>query len=242
MKIERYSAETLAALRAIGSATISATLSTMGIRNSHIEGPVSLNPGRTIAGTALTLQFMPRREDVFPQAEYDDPETQLHRHVLYDAGPGDIVVVDARGDMSSGVFGEMMLTYLAGRGGSGVVIDGCIRDTEKSRSLGLGLWVRGSTPNYHMQTNIAPFAFNVPIACANVLVFPGDAIVADDDGAVAIPKKLVEAVIRESNVHSEWEIFSREKLAQGADLRLYYPLHDSVLEEYEQWKKANGAG
>ena len=46
---------------------------------------------------------------------------QLHRHVLYHAQPGDIVVVDARGDLTSGVFGEMMLTYFMGRGGAGVV-------------------------------------------------------------------------------------------------------------------------
>ena len=48
--------------------------------------------------------------------------------MLYPTQPGDVVVVDARGDLASGIFGEMMLTFFAGRGGVGVVIDGCIRD------------------------------------------------------------------------------------------------------------------
>ena len=59
-----------------------------------------------VAGPALTLQFMPKREDLYGVDEYNDPEQQLHRHVLYHTQPGDIVVVDARGNMASGVFGE----------------------------------------------------------------------------------------------------------------------------------------
>ena len=64
---------------------------------------------------------MPKREDLYGEDEYGQPEKQLHRHVLYHTQPGDIVVVDARGDMKCGVFGEMMLTYFMGRGGVGVV-------------------------------------------------------------------------------------------------------------------------
>ena len=71
---------------------------------------------------------MPKREDLYGDGEYLDPEKQLHRHVLYHVKPGDMVVVDARADMRAGVFGEMMLTYFKGRGGAGLVIDGCIRD------------------------------------------------------------------------------------------------------------------
>ena len=89
--------------------------------------------------------------------------------------------------MKSGVFGEMMLTYFAGRGGVGAVIDGCIRDFPKAKQLELGLWIRGTTPNFHTQTGIFPFAVNVPIACGGRLVMPGDIIVADDDGAIVVP-------------------------------------------------------
>jgi regulator of RNase E activity RraA len=227
-------------LAAIGSASASAELSRMGIRDSHICGPVSFTPGKCIAGPALTLQFMPLREDLYGADEYADPEKQLHRHVLYHAQPGDIVVVDARGDMRSGVFGEMMLTYFMGRGGAGVVIDGCIRDVAAVKALGIGLWLRGATPNFHTQTGIFPFAVNVPVACGNRLVMPGDIIVADDDGAVVVPAKLVEVVREKASVHHEWEEFSRLRLREGSDLRRYYPLSGEARPEYESWKRSQG--
>jgi regulator of RNase E activity RraA len=221
----------------IGSASVSAELSRMGIRDSHICGPVSFTPGKCVAGPALTLQFMPLREDLYGADEYADPEKQLHRHVLYHAQPGDIVVVDARGDMRSGVFGEMMLTYFTGRGGAGVVVDGCIRDVAAVKALGIGLWLRGTTPNFHTQTGIFPFAVNVPVACGNRLVMPGDIIVADDDGAVVVPAKLVAVVREKASVHHEWEEFSRLRLRDGGDLRRYYPLSDEARPEYEAWKR-----
>jgi regulator of RNase E activity RraA len=227
-------------LAAIGSASTSAELSRMGIRDSHICGPVSFTPGKCIAGPALTLQFMPLREDLYGADEYADPEKQLHRHVLYHAQPGDIVVVDARGDMRSGVFGEMMLTYFTGRGGAGVVVDGCIRDVAAVKALGIGLWLRGTTPNFHTQTGIFPFAVNVPVACGNRLVMPGDVIVADDDGAVVVPANLVAAVGEKASVHHEWEEFSRLRLREGGDLRRYYPLSDDARPEYETWKRSQG--
>ena len=71
-----------------------------------------MTPGASVVGPALTLQFMPLREDLYPASEYVEPEQQLHRHVLYHARQGDVVVVDARADMTSGVFGAMMMTFL----------------------------------------------------------------------------------------------------------------------------------
>jgi regulator of RNase E activity RraA len=226
------------ALQHIGAAAATSSLSRLGVRNAHMVGPISFTPGRAIAGPALTLQFMPKREDLYGEDEYADPEKQLHRHVLYHAQPGDIVVVDARGDMKSGIFGEMMLTYFRGRGGAGVVIDGCLRDFPHAKAIELGYWIRGLTPNFHTQTDLMPFAVNVPIACGGVLVMPGDIIVADDDGAVAVPAALAERVLDFASKHHEWEAFSKERLMQGGDLRRYYPLHDDARPEYEAWLKA----
>lgn len=227
-------------LRAAGTANLSGTLAHMGIRSVHMAGPVSRNPGMTIAGPALTLRFMPKREDLYGQAEYDDPEKQLHRHVLYHAQAGDIVCVDARGSLTSGIFGEMMLTYFKGRGGAGVVIDGCIRDYPNAKDLGLGLWVRGLTPNFHTQTDLMPFAVNEPIACGGVTVMPGDIIVADDDGAIVVPVGLAQKLLAQANKEHGWEDFSRERLAEGGDLRRYYPLSDAARPEYEAWLKKRG--
>jgi regulator of RNase E activity RraA len=183
---------------------------------------------------------MPKREDQYHQDEYSDPEEQLHRHALYQAQEGDIVVVDARGHLGSGVFGDMMLTYFAGKGGAGVIIDGCIRDWPKAQKLNIGFWLKGTTPNFHTQTDIFPYAVNVPIACANTLVMPGDIIVADDDGVTVVPISLAEQLLERASHHAEREDFSRMRLSQGGDLRKYYPLRDDAREEYEAWKKEQG--
>ena len=112
--ITRPPADLVARLQALGCATACSTLHHMGVRDTFMQGPVAWTKGRSLAGPALTLQFMPKREDLYGEGEYNDPEKQLHRHVLYHTQPGDIVVVDARGDMRSGIFGEMMLTYFKG--------------------------------------------------------------------------------------------------------------------------------
>jgi len=227
------------ALKEIGAATISAELKHIaGIKDSFMMGPKSCALGKTIGGPAITLQFMPIREDYYQDAEeYQNVEEQLHRHALYLAQAGDVVVVDARGDLSSGVFGEMMLAYFHGKGGEGVVLDGCIRDSRKILETGLGIWSRGFTPNYHIQTGIFPFCVNDPISCGGRLVFPGDIIVADDDGVVAVPAKLGAELLDLSSEHAEWEEFSRQRLLAGGHLKRYYPLSDEARPEYEEWKK-----
>jgi len=224
----------------VSSATAAGELSRLGIRDPFIQGVECRTPGVKVVGPAVTLQFMPKREDLYGEGEYVDPERQLHRHVLYTAAPGDVIAVDARGDMRSGCFGNMMLTYLKGKGGLGVVVDGCIRDFPIAKGIGLGLWLRGVTPNYHTQTNIFPFAVNVPIACGGVLVMPGDIVSADDDGAVVVPIKLANELYERALHHAEWEDFSRIKLEEGGDLRKYYPLSKEGWEEYVAWCEKQG--
>ena len=71
-EIQRPSADLISRVKAVGAATASATLARMGIRNCHITGPVSWNKGKSICGPALTLQFMPKREDLYGEGEYAD--------------------------------------------------------------------------------------------------------------------------------------------------------------------------
>lgn len=235
--ITRPSKELIEGLKHISSATATGELNRLGVRDAQIKGPKSWTPGKTVVGPALTLQFMPKREDLYGENEYTDPEKQLHRHVLYHTQPGNIVVVDARGSMNSGIFGEMMLTYFHGKGGAGVIIDGCIRDYPKAKDIGLGLWLKGVTPNYHTQTTLMPFAVNVPVACGDALVMPGDIIIADDDGVVVVPIKLAPELLAKASEHHEWEEFSKLKLSQGGDLRKYYPLREDAQAEYQEWRK-----
>ncbi|MCE2472881.1 MAG: ribonuclease activity regulator RraA [Anaerolineae bacterium] len=224
---ERIDQGLIERLREIGTANIAGTLA---------KGLTPFNPGKSVAGQAVTLQFMPKREDLHWGDEYAaSPERELHRKAIIACEPGDIVVVDARGSLSSGVFGEMMLTSFKARGGQGLVIDGCIRDFPEVQQIDLGLWLRGVTPNFHTQTDIFPHAVNAPIACAGVFVVPGDVIVADDDGAVLVPIALAAEIAQLATEKAAWEVFSRMKLEEGEPLEKYYPLNAEAQEEYEAW-------
>ncbi|MDF2797709.1 MAG: Demethylmenaquinone methyltransferase [Devosia sp.] len=238
-EIQRPAKELIEGLRGLGAATIAGTLGHMGFRNPHMTGILPQTKGKVICGPALTLQCLPQRPDLFSEGEYADPETQLHRHVLYHVQDGDVVVVDARGDMRSGIFGDMMSTYFKGRGGAGIIIDGVMRDRPNVEKLDLALWLKGWSPNYHVQTDIYPYAVNVTIACGGVTVVPGDIIVADDDGAVVVPVSMARQVIEDGQKHAEWEEFSRMKLMAGESLQRYYPLHPDAQEEYEAWRREN---
>lgn len=224
-----------AALRQIGSATAAGELYNLGVTHPHMAGLTSWRKGKCIAGPALTLQCMPKRQDLTDSQEYSTLG-MLHHHVMYPTQPGDIVVVDGRGEMEGGIFGEMLLTYFTKRGGAGVVIDGCLRDWPDVQELDLGIWMRGVSPNHGLQNRLMFWGVNVPIACANVLVLPGDIIVADDDGAIVVPVRLAPTVIQRASDKRDWEEFTRLKLRQGGDIRNFYPLDAEAQVEYTAWR------
>ena len=235
---ERPGKEIIDQLKMVSSATASATLDEIGIRQSFIQGPLPRMEGAKVVGPAVTLQFMPQREDIASSLaqEYAEEASALW-NVFEVVCPGDVLTIGAYGDPYTGCVGEMLTTYFKGKGGIGLVVDGCIRDWPKIKELGIPVWTNGFTPNYASQSTLFPWAYNVPIACSRVLVLPGDIIIADDDGVVSIPANLVPEVLRHTLEHEEWEVFSRMKLAEGGALKKYYPLSEEGLREYEDWKK-----
>ncbi|GAA1593987.1 dimethylmenaquinone methyltransferase [Kribbella hippodromi] len=234
----------VSALAGLSAATASAKLRSAGIRNAFIDGPRPLEPraGTTIAGPAVTLQFMPQREDVYSGLAQETIErgTALWA-VLETIQPGDVLVVQANGSSTTGCLGEMLVRYFRKRGGAGIVVDGCIRDAAAVRSLGVPIWCTGVTPNYASQSELFPWAYDVPIAAGGALVLPGDAVVADEDGAVVVPKALAAGIATTSLEHEEWEQFSRLRIEEGGRLTDYYPVSESNWDEYESWKAAQGA-
>lgn len=80
----------------------------------------------------------------------------------------------------------------------------------------------------------------MPIACARVLVLPGDIVIADDDGAVVVPLAVAPIMLKKTIEHEDWEVFSRMRLAEGGSLWKYYPLSAEGRQEYEAWRKAQG--
>jgi regulator of RNase E activity RraA len=241
-KFERPSVDLVDRLRPLSAATASAKLHGLGIRRTWIDGPVPLEPGQRVAGPALTLQFMPQREDVASglSQEYVERSTALWA-ALESVQPGDILVIQAYGDAYSGCLGDMLVRYFKRKGGAGIVVDGRIRDARRVRELGVPIWCTGTTPNYASQAGLFPWGYDVPVAVGGSLCLPGDLIVADDDGAVVVPVRKADELIRTARAHEEWEAFSRMRLDEGARLSDYYPLSENSREEYEAWSRARMA-
>ncbi len=230
-------------LQYASSATTSAVLHSMGIRQTFIQGPTPMQSGQKIAGPVVTLQFMPQREDVASGIGQEHVERASALWSVLDAvQPGDVLAIQAYGDPYTGCLGEMLITYFKGRGGVGILVDGYIRDWPKVRSIGVPLWTRGATPNYASQSSLFPWAYNVPIACSRVLVLPGDILIADDEGAVIVPAQIAPLFAEHAGEHEDWEAFSRQRLAEGGSIWKYYPLSEEGRREYEAWKQGKNGG
>ncbi|MFD0629252.1 ribonuclease activity regulator RraA [Streptomyces sanglieri] len=221
----------------VSSATACAKLHGLGIRRTWMEGPQPLTTGQKIAGSALTLQFMPQREDIASGLAQEAVERQTALWAVLEAvQPGDVLVIQAYGSTFSGCVGDMLVRYFKRKGGAGIVVDGRIRDAPRVRELGVPIWCTGTTPHYASQSELFPWAYDVPVAAGGVLCLPGDIVVADDDGAVVVPQATAPEVVATARDHQDWEVFSRMRLDQGARLGNYYPLTSESRAEYEQWR------
>ncbi len=235
----RPDAALIAQLHTVSSATASAEMHKLGIRQTYIAGPLPRTPGAKIVGPVVTLQFMPQREDVASGAGQEKSEKRSALWSVFETVQlGDVLAISAYADPYTGCVGEMLTTYFKGRGGIGMVVDGSIRDWPKIQEIGLPMWTQGFTPNYASQASLFPWAYNVPVAMGRVLVLPGDIMIADDDGAVIVPARVAPLLIAHGGEHEEWEVFSRIRLSEGGALQTYYPLSDEGQREYEAWKAA----
>lgn len=113
------------------------------------------------------------------------PGDNLLLHKALDmAEPGDILVVDAQGDMSNSIMGELMVLWAMKRKLGGFVVDGAIRDIGSIRNLDIPVYAAGITPAGPYKDG--PGEINVPVVCGGVVVNPGDILVGDEDGIVVV--------------------------------------------------------
>jgi regulator of RNase E activity RraA len=198
-----------------------------------------LQPGTRLVGQAFTLRYIPMREDMDGDAldgRFDNL-TNPQRIAVERVGPGDVLVMDARGEIRAGTIGNILVTRMKHRGAAGLVTDGAFRDAAGITATGLPAYCRGT----HGATNVTlhhPADLQLPIACGGVAVFPGDAIVGDGDGVIVIPRHLAEEAAGRAVEQERRERFILAKVQQGAGIVGVYPPDEATLAEFERWKEA----
>jgi regulator of RNase E activity RraA len=192
---------------------ISDSLDVVGVRNNAMDIHVrALRPGIRAVGLAATVKFV-------PDSHYDlkDP---------YGAGidfldtlqVGEIAVVSTGGECLSAFWGELFSAAAKGRGATGVVADGPLRDTEQVVSLDFPAFGQGSRPyDYKGRMRIA--AIRIPVICGGVEVHPGDGVIADSDGIVVVPAEHLAKVSELANARAATEKTVLKDLLSGKSVR-----------------------
>jgi len=232
---DRIAPEILERARRVSTATLTSQLKKHGFANTFMEGVLPLRPSMRLAGQAFTLRYIPAREDLEPPGETDN-RTSQQRIAVESVSPGDVLVIDARGDPRAATLGEILAARIMRLGAAGIVTDGAFRDSPSIRSLELATYAKGQSP--YVSTRIHhPQDINVPIGCGGVAVFPGDLIVGDGEGVVAIPRGVAESVIDAAFEQDRREEFIMHKVLQGSSILGVYPPDDNTLREYEEWRR-----
>jgi 4-hydroxy-4-methyl-2-oxoglutarate aldolase len=175
-----------------------------------------LVPGMRLSGRAFTM----RAEAVDRRPE------QPYEHLLgafAHIGPGDVVVV-AAGDLRSGLWGELLSVAARARGAVGAVTDGLVRDVEQIADLAFPVFAAGVSP-LDSDGRQEVVEFGGPVTVGGVTVHPGDLVVADAMGAIAVPQDVADEAVRLAVDKDAGESTVRDELAAGADIGAVFARH-----------------
>jgi regulator of RNase E activity RraA len=191
-------ANVIAALRDIPVAALSdnmhRNIGTALLRPQHRPGP------HTMAGTAVTVR-----------SRGGDNLTPLRAFEF--CRPGDVLVIDCGGDVNNAVIGGILSFYAATIGAAGIVLDGAIRDVAEIRERDFPVYARGVT--HRGPYKDGPGEINVPVSVGGMVVNPGDIVVGDQDGLLAIPQDGVEALIDRARAHLQTEAETMRAMKEG---------------------------
>ncbi|WP_242910185.1 fumarylacetoacetate hydrolase family protein [Actinomadura terrae] len=229
-------AATAEALRGLSTATLSSQLRKRGFQHMSIDGVHPADGAAKMVGTAHTLRYLPLREDLF-KARGGGMNAQ--KRAIEELRPGQVLVMDARRDPSSGTIGDILALRAKVRGAAGVVTDGGLRDSATVAGLGLPVFHAGAHPAVLGRRHV-PWDTGVPIACGGALVQPGDILVGDPDGVVVIPPDLVADLVADSVEQEAQERFITERVAAGEPVEGLYPLGPRWREAYDAWRREGG--
>jgi len=220
-----------------GAANISNCLLKRGLRNTFLLGLQPLAATQEVlVGPAFTLRFIPAREDIDSMALYQRDDS-LHRRAIEECPERAVLVMSTGGDTRVSCMGDMMALRLRTRGVAGVVTDGGYRDSPGIRATGLPCFQRESSGPATPIT-LHPVEFNTPVGCAGVPVYPGDIMVGDAEGVVAIPAHLADEVADEAFAAVQYEEFVAAHLKRGRSIFGLFPATPDSKAEYERWVAA----
>ncbi|MGB1251109.1 MAG: ribonuclease activity regulator RraA [Candidatus Promineifilaceae bacterium] len=226
------SAETKSKLANISTATLTSQLILHGFKNTFLTGIQPLLPNQKMIGYAVTLRFIPAREDM--PAKMTDLSINPQRLAVESLGPDDVLVMDARGEVRGAVFGDVFGWRMKVLGAAGFVTDGSVRDTAGCKEIGLPIYFKEAQAT---RSNIwhHPADWNVLIGCAGVLIEPGDIIVGDAEGVVAIPAHVAESVVNAAHQQELREQHVIDMVKAGRSTIGIYPAKDATLAEFDAW-------
>jgi regulator of RNase E activity RraA len=195
---QRINKEIMDGFKGIATANIADVMGRFRAMDHSIK---SVNkPGVHFVGSALTVRT--------------HPSDNLMVHKAMDlAKPGDIIVIDACGDMGNAILGELMCHYAKVKGIGGFIVDGPVRDLYAIAEMGFPVYAKGGTPRGPYKEG--PGEINTTISCGNVPVTPGDVIVADDDGVVVIPKAEAGEILKTAKAVQEKEANIIQSISVG---------------------------
>lgn len=232
--------ETRAKLKKVSTASIATALFKRGLRNQFVQGVVPVAPkNETMVGPAFTLRYIPAREDRNPITVFRNAD-HPQRVAIETCPPGHVLVMDGRKDARAATAGSILITRLALRGAAGVVTDAGMRDAEGIGKLDMPAYFAKSSAPTNLTLHEA-LDINVPIACGDVAVFPGDIMVGDKDGVMVVPAHLADEIADECTGMESFEDFVLEEVQAGAAIIGLYPCtKDDNQKKYEDWRARNG--
>jgi regulator of RNase E activity RraA len=227
-----------AALRVVSTATLTTQLMSRGLRNTFLAGLRPLNDGASrMVGPAFTLRYIPAREDLDVLGVFQDPD-HPQRKAVETVAPGEVLVMDCRGQGRAASIGGILATRLLRRGAAGVVTDGAVRDSSTFGTLALPTYSAGVSASTNLVQHHA-VDMQIPIGCAEVAVYPGDVMVGDSEGVVCVPRELADEVARDAVAQEHLEEYIQAEIEAGAALPGVYPPSAETRVRYAAWAERN---
>jgi regulator of RNase E activity RraA len=229
-------ADLLRAVAKVSTATLASQLRRRGFNSVTMDRLHTTKPGAKMAGFARTLRFVPFREDLFAQYGGTLPGGGLNaqKRAVEQVRPGEILVIEARGDPTAGTVGDILGLRAQVRGAAGIVTDGAIRDSQPLQAMDLPVYYGATHPAVLGRRHV-PWEVNATIACAGVTVVPGDIVVGDGDGVIVIPAHLAMEVAQDAAEQERQEEFAAAMVARGESVDGLYPLGKKWQAAYESW-------